>query len=198
MDGGPAWCLRIPNRTDHGCWPRLQYASDLRKRPLVEVGGEQQPDLEKPPQDFRLLRDSLRELLLHELLHGSACQRAGDRPFPGRHDDAFVERCFHFFKRQMEVARPKLILILGLKPVQVLSKHVFHIDVPETLHACEGIDAAVRLAHGDVRIAAITQPSMYNRNVGGRRYAGLTGKDAEIAMVKAAINCAGLPAHRHP
>jgi hypothetical protein len=38
--------------------------------------------------------------------------------FPGARDPAFVDRCINFFRRQMVVARPKLILTLGLEPLR--------------------------------------------------------------------------------
>ena len=45
--------------------------------------------------------------------------------FPGARDKDFVERCIKFFKHQLEVARPKLILTLGAEPFRVLADNFF-------------------------------------------------------------------------
>lgn len=44
-------------------------------------------------------------------------------PFPGKHDERFAQRCADFFKRQLEVQDPRLILVLGKEPLAFLNRH---------------------------------------------------------------------------
>lgn len=102
--------------------------------------------------------------------------------FPGARDKHFTQRCITFFRRQLEIVRPRLILTLGLEPLQVLAQNVFDLRVPKTLAAC--IEKySVPLPHGDATVVALTHPSFYHANVWRRKYAGLAGMDAEKAMI---------------
>jgi len=103
--------------------------------------------------------------------------------FPGARDPNFVTRCVNFFKRQLEVARPKLILTLGAAPFRVLAKNfIIHETTPKTLTACSKI-YTVSLGYGDATFVALTHPSFYGMNVTRRRYGQLAGRDAEKAMI---------------
>jgi uracil-DNA glycosylase len=103
--------------------------------------------------------------------------------FPGARDRNFVQRCLAFFITQMEVVRPKLILTLGVEPFRVLATHLFHVPAPKTLSACVEIRPSVQLVHGGATVVALTHPSFYDANVWRRKYAGLTGAEAEKAMI---------------
>src|SRR5438067_182579 len=59
--------------------------------------------------------------------------------FPGARDPAFVDRCVAFFGRQVTVARPRLIITLGLEPIRVLARCMLGIKAPSTLSACNRI-----------------------------------------------------------
>jgi uracil-DNA glycosylase len=104
--------------------------------------------------------------------------------FPGARDEHFVQRCLAFFIKRLEVVRPKLILTLGVEPFRVLATHLFpHERAPKTLTACVEIYRSVPLTHGSVTVVALTHPSFYDANVWRRKYAGLSGAEAEKAMI---------------
>ncbi|MGH9629211.1 MAG: hypothetical protein ACRD7E_12900, partial [Bryobacteraceae bacterium] len=106
--------------------------------------------------------------------------------FPGARDREFVKRCVRFFERQMEVARPKVILTLRVEPLRALGQGVFGIPTPSTLAACDQIYPRSPMAHGRVSVVALTHPSLYYANVARRRFRSYTGTDAERAMLDAA------------
>ena len=103
--------------------------------------------------------------------------------FPGAHDARFVERCPNFFARQLAVAQPNLILMLGMGPLRALGSRLFGIEVPRTISACENIHAPLNFGYRNVAVVVLTHPSFYHANVVRRRYAGLAGAEAERAMV---------------
>lgn len=103
--------------------------------------------------------------------------------FCGARDNDFVNRCAIFFSRQLAVARPRLILILGMEPLRMLGPRLFGIKAPPTLTACDSFYPRVCLGYGDAAIVVLTHPSLYSANVGRRRYLHLVGADAEAAMV---------------
>lgn len=104
--------------------------------------------------------------------------------FPGAHDAPFVDRCSAFFARQLAVAQPKLILMLGMEPLRVLGPRLFRIKSPRMISVCETIYAPLRFGYGNVAVVVLTHPSLYHANVGRRRYGGFAGVEAERAMVR--------------
>lgn len=110
--------------------------------------------------------------------------------FPGARDAAFIDRCIKFFNRQLAVARPKLILTLGLAPLRALGPPLSGIKRPKTLTACDSV-FTLDLPHGRTSLVALTHPSMYKRNVVRRRFAQFAGIEAEKAMVRDARAAAG-------
>lgn len=109
--------------------------------------------------------------------------------FCGARDNEFVNRCVMFFRRQLEVVRPRLILMLGMEPLRVLGPRLFGIKAPLTLMACDTFYPRVCLGcDDDAAIVVITHPSLYYANVGRRRYLRLVGADAEAAMVRDAMS----------
>ena len=104
--------------------------------------------------------------------------------FAGASDPGFVACCLQFFERQLEVSRPRLILLLGLEPLRVLSRSLLNLPAPATLTASAGIyDAASRAGGSSAVVVALTHPSFYHANVWRRRYGILTGRVAEQAMI---------------
>ena len=106
--------------------------------------------------------------------------------FPGARDPAFVQCCTRFFESQIEVIKPRLILTLGLAPLQAIAKEIFHLPAPKTLAACDGIYQGLPAAHGSVSLVALTHPSLYFANIRRRRYLGHQGLAAERAMIQQA------------
>jgi uracil-DNA glycosylase len=107
--------------------------------------------------------------------------------FPGARDKDFVRRCLDFLNLQLQVARPKLILTLGLEPLQGLAAAIPGLPAPKTLSSCAEIYRSVPLAHGGTAIVALTHPSFYYANVWRRRYATFVGAGAEQAMIRAGL-----------
>ena len=112
--------------------------------------------------------------------------------FCGARDSGFVNRCAVFFSRQLAVARPRLILMLGMEPLRMLGPRLFGIKAPRTLMACDNFYPRVTLDYGDAAIVVLTHPSLYYANVNRRRYLRLVGADAEAAMVRDAVSAIGL------
>jgi hypothetical protein len=112
--------------------------------------------------------------------------------FPGARDSDFVNRCAIFFSRQLAVARPRLLLMLGMEPLRMLGPSLFGIKVPPTLKACDNFYPRQNLDYGETAIVVLTHPSLYYANVSRRRYLRLVGADAEAAMVRDARSAVGL------
>lgn len=108
-------------------------------------------------------------------------------PFPGGRDAAFTRRCAEFFRRQMASVKPRIIVTLGLAPLQRVGKDVFGLEIPNTLSACSTVYKGLSAPDGKVTLVGITHPSLYDANVGKRRFLGKTGKDAEIAMIRESL-----------
>ena len=104
--------------------------------------------------------------------------------FPGANDAHFVDRCSAFFARQLAVAQPKLILMLGMEPLRALGNPLFGIEATRTISACETIYAPLPFGYGNVAVVVLTHSSLYHATVGRRRYAGFVGAEAEKAMVR--------------
>ena len=111
-------------------------------------------------------------------------------PFPGGKDERFVKRCVEFFKKQLEVAKPKLIVTLGLAPLRFMATHLCRVRTPKTLAGCTEIYHPVSLAHGAVTVVALTHPSLYHANVGRRKYGQLGGAEAEKEMIADGLKAA--------
>jgi hypothetical protein len=111
--------------------------------------------------------------------------------FPGAKDAAFKNRCASFFRRQLDVWQPKLILTLGLPAMRAVGA-VCNLLTPGSLQDCEHIYPGVSLQHGAVTIVALTHPSYYAANVGRRRYKDLAGSEAEQSMMTDALVTSGI------
>lgn len=114
--------------------------------------------------------------------------------FPGKKDPAFVQRCRDMLILQLQVQRPRMVLVLGaevpaliapmakelsgwtsatLKEIDLRSAgHVAHVDFGHDLPSCD--------------MVALTHPSFRHLNVGQRTF-GYTGHQAELAMIKQAL-----------
>ena len=106
--------------------------------------------------------------------------------FPGANDRRYADRCVTFFRRQIEVARPRIIVTLGLEPLRFLGRRVFGFRPPDAMSRCDRIYAPLAVAHGETALVALTHPALYFANVGRRRFGAHAGAEAERAMVRAA------------
>jgi uracil-DNA glycosylase len=113
--------------------------------------------------------------------------------FPGRLDPSFVDRCRLFFVEQLRVVRPRLVLVMGIQTPQLLAplsaqlRPWTNATSFKTLDARDGaLVRKVAIAGLDLSptFAVITHPSLRGSNVHRRRYAGLEGIAAEVALVR--------------
>ncbi|QIN77247.1 hypothetical protein GBA65_00510 [Rubrobacter marinus] len=131
--------------------------------------------------------------------------RAGSRNtgrFPGSRDPGFVERCREFLGEQLRAQKPRLVLTLGSYVPAVLAP--LSGDLAPWLRAAslKALDEAGRplipnarfpsVPGGEVAVAALVHPSIRWASVLGRRYAGLEGDAAEVAMLEEALRVSGL------
>lgn len=129
------------------------YAEALQKG--TEVGPNPTATWRELLNVLRLSGISLDRCFFTNLYMGLRTEKPETGRFPGARDKEFVARCINFFKRQLEVARPKLILTLGWEPFRVLAKNYFHETRPKTLTACSKI-YTVPLGYGDATFVALT------------------------------------------
>ena len=106
--------------------------------------------------------------------------------FPGAKDGLFTQRCHHFFHRQLAFWQPQVILTLGQPALRGVGA-ACQVPVPRTLRECDRI-YNIPLPHGPTIIAALTHPSLYDANVGRRRYGDFRGEEAEQAMIADAVS----------
>ena len=124
-------------------------------------------------------------------------------PFPGAEDAAFVEHCKRFLVEQLRAQRPSLVLTLGVHVPPVLGTLS-----PELASWAEGrglkhLDAAGPVRRGvtfdgipgfSTTVVALVHTSLRHASVRHRAYAGETGHDAEVRMLRDALGAADRPA----
>lgn len=119
----------------------------------------------------------------------------------GRHPDAgnesFVERCRQFLLFQIEIQRPKVILVLGGVVPEMLAPLSPELAAWHRCRSFAQIDrcaplvrnATFPLADGPyaASVAVLTHPSYRRLNVHRRRYGGLAGDAAERKLIADAL-----------
>jgi len=113
--------------------------------------------------------------------------------FPGAQSPAFVEDCLRFLGIQLATQRPSLVLTLGINVPPLLGRlspmladwtqgrGLKHLD------RVGPVRRAVRLGLEPAfaaTVVALTHPSLRHASVRHRRYQGLAGHDAELAMLR--------------
>jgi uracil-DNA glycosylase len=124
--------------------------------------------------------------------------------FPGAADSGFVDRCRNFFLRQVAMQQPRLILALGAYVPQFLaprSRQLSAWTLPSSFSKRDETKTSIReevifdgVAIAPCVIASIVHPCMRNSNVHRRRWHSrdLHGKEAELELVRHAVNLAGM------
>jgi hypothetical protein len=114
--------------------------------------------------------------------------------FPGARDDAFVERCREFLRRQIEVMRPSLMLVLGMHTPRLIAPLASELEpwgkaktFAELDRQNAGFIPRVVIAGVRLSVVALTHPSLRNSNVRHRHFNGLLGDAAEIELVRRAF-----------
>ena len=95
-------------------------------------------------------------------------------PFPGKKDPAFVRWSREFLELQAELMRPSLVVFLGDDARQAY-------DLPG------GVLTEVALGSHSAPVVGLAHPSRHHLTARGRRYAGLVGPAAEVALLKDAL-----------
>ena len=126
--------------------------------------------------------------------------------FPGARDLGFVDRCRAFFREQLALIRPKLIVTLGAHVPPFLApmspqlesawrdergkpRGVMQIDEAQTAlvnATFPDVDGKSHSAH----VLPLTHPAQQWPNVRRRRYKNLESYDAEDALLRDGMKCA--------
>ena len=121
--------------------------------------------------------------------------------FVGSRAHEFRVGCERFFIRQLAVARPKLLLVLGLPAAEFLSRLSVDLrgwdgDSWKAVDECAVGPLVSDVAFGDgamriAAVAALVHPSLRNGNVRFRHYREMSANAAEEAIVRDAIERIG-------
>lgn len=117
-------------------------------------------------------------------------------PFPGAENSSFVAHCIEFLQLQLSEQRPSLVITLGLNVPPLLSRLSDDLSGWAKRGSIKQLDASgalrnsVRIsgiANFSTTVAALVHPSLRNGNVRFRRYRGLVGDAAEVALLRDAL-----------
>ena len=120
---------------------------------------------------------------------------------PGAADPEFVERCWSFLALQIAIQKPHLILALGEYPIKSIAGLSPDLVTWRRWQGFKKLDASGPLKNRvrfkgapeqSATVVALVHSSYRQVNVKHRRYGGLTGEAAELAMLKAALKQSGL------
>jgi uracil-DNA glycosylase len=111
-------------------------------------------------------------------------------------NEPFIKYCREFFKFQVELNNPKLVIVCGKLVAQFLSGINKKLMVWEKISGFKVLDENGYQIIRNVQVTAnvstnfvlIVHPCMRIRNVKIRGYNGLHGNPAEVAMIKNALN----------
>jgi hypothetical protein len=123
--------------------------------------------------------------------------------FPGARSPRFVQQCQAFLAYQIAMQRPRLILTLGRHVPSVLAPLSLDLAGWVRRKSFRVLDTNAQsmiplvkfggIMQVKTTIVALTHPSIWHRCVLGRRYGPLRGKEAELQMLKDAIEVADIP-----
>ena len=110
---------------------------------------------------------------------------------PAFKDEIFINNCRNFFLYQVELQKPKIILVLGIHVATFLSNTSKDLECWSKINNFGDFDdkniqkiEAVFNNGLKSTVILLTHPSFRNLNVHRRKYNNYTGHDAEIQMVK--------------
>jgi uracil-DNA glycosylase len=121
--------------------------------------------------------------------------------FPGASDSRFKQLCQAFLEEQIAVQQPRLILTLGKYIPEFIAILSSDLAAWKRCKSLTDIDAVQKAMINNVRfkvcpkpcsVAALTHPCFRHLNIGQRRYKGLQGDTAELALLADAIKVSGL------
>ena len=123
--------------------------------------------------------------------------------FPGANDSLFVQRCRDFLVKQLNIVQPRLILTLGkevLRVIAPLSPELVRVwsgtrnlrDLDER-GAAYVIPVSFSGTSETTAVVALTHPAHRPLNVGSRRFGSWVGHEAELALIRQAVNSVSYP-----
>ena len=203
-----------------GSWYTLSDRPDMPKEKVMilghnfdsEVGYKYTESLKEQHEleshTWRNLRELLREtdIQLEDCFFTNAFMgliegEGNTGEFPGVNDSGFVQRCRSFLDRQIEMQQPRLILTLGSWVPWFITPLSSGLAVWRGYESFRDLDVSGPVI-SDVRfkgtpekpvtVVALMHPSQRRRNIWRRRYRGLKGEAAELAMLKDALKQSGL------
>lgn len=117
--------------------------------------------------------------------------------FPGKKDKAFVQRCRDFFLYQVEVQKPRIILVLGAHVPRLLAPladklHLWSkaqgLGAIDTAGAALVCDVSFGRNHHFAHMVALTHPSLRHANLRHRRSPGtMSGQEYELELIRKAL-----------
>jgi hypothetical protein len=119
--------------------------------------------------------------------------------FPGFKDSSYMEQNTEFLQLQLEVLQPRLIVVLGSVAPLVLARigkgaeHWTNFNFRRIDQASQNLLLEVGFGQLRTNLVALVHPSMRFKNAGIRKFKGLTGDSAEIALLIEAMKISGIP-----
>jgi uracil-DNA glycosylase len=112
--------------------------------------------------------------------------------FPGFKDQEYVSRNIGFLLFQIDTIKPKLIITLGKYSAELVSKLSDDLNSWRNNKALRepdiGLKKDVEINGNILTCVALEHPSMRMSNVKRRRYKDFVGNEAEVRMLKDALN----------
>jgi hypothetical protein len=114
-------------------------------------------------------------------------------PFPGRNDPDFVRRCEEFLVEQVEVQKPRLMLVLGGHLPRPLARVSKALQDWRSFTSFAALDAknlgglrevALRGSTHRFNVVLLIHPCLRGPNVRHRKWNGFIGDAAEVALTK--------------
>lgn len=122
--------------------------------------------------------------------------------FPGARSRSFVEQCQKFLAYQITAQRPRLIITLGRYVPSFIAPLSADLEGWKRCESFRMLDTQGPPVLANVKfdgnisvkatVVALTHPSLWHRCVLGRRYGFLSGKVAELQMLKEAVELSGI------
>ena len=103
----------------------------------------------------------------------------------------FVDYCKHVFRMELEIQKPKLVIVFGLKAAKFLSTFHPKLEAWSTIKSFKEVDEKklsimknIPLVSGSTStIALLVHPAVRQANIAGRKFGKFSGNKAEIEMM---------------
>ena len=138
---------------------------------------------------------------------GLRAGKATTGPFPGAGDPEFVAHCLEFLREQLAAQRPSLVITLGVNVPPLLARLSDDLSGWAENVGIKPLDSGGPVRTGvrfggipsfGTTVVALLHPSMRHASIRLRRYRGLAGDDAEVAMLRDALEAQRQQRHQGP